>query len=112
MRNLMLAVFATTTLVAGLTPARALAADRYLIQSTHKPEDCLTVLDDVAAQDKKLLTKLDWGCMAGDHTAYIIVEATSEDDARSKLPEKMRANAKVQKLNHFTVAEIRSFHQK
>jgi hypothetical protein len=95
-----------------LTSSRALSSERYLIESTHKPEDCVAALDTMVEQDKKLLAKMEWGCLSGDHTGYVIVDAASEQDARDKLPETLRANAKVVKLNKFTPKEIASFHKK
>jgi hypothetical protein len=95
-----------------LSSARAIASERYLIEATHTPADCLAVLDTMAEQDKKLLAKTDWGCMSGDHTGYVVVEADSEQAARALLPEKMRASAKVIKVSKFTPKEIAALHQK
>ena len=91
---------------------RASASERYLIETTHTPAECLAALDTMAEQDKKLLAKTDWGCLSGDHTGYIVVDADSEQAARALLPEKMRANAKVIKVTKFTPKEIASLHQK
>jgi hypothetical protein len=95
-----------------LGSARATASEHYLIQTTHTPEECVAALSTMAEQDKKLLAKTDWGCLSGDHTGYVVVEAASEQAARDMLPEKMRASAKVIKVNKFTPKEIASFHQK
>jgi hypothetical protein len=107
-------LFAALTMfcAAGVLPsARAIASERFLIEAPHTPADCLAVLDTMAEQDKKLLAKTDWGCMSGDHTGYVVVEAENEQAARALLPEKMRASAKVIKLNKFTPKEIASFHK-
>jgi len=91
---------------------RADAADKkeYLVVSPHTPEECLKTLDSYVGKDQKTLAKIDWGCMAGDHTGYLKVTAESEQAARAMLPEGQRANAKVVPLNKFTVEQIKSFH--
>jgi hypothetical protein len=86
--------------------------DRFLIISPHTAEQCLAVLDDMAAKEPQMLAKTDWGCMAGDHTAYMIVEAKDEMAAKNKVPQIVRDQAKVIKLNKFTAEQIKSFHQK
>jgi hypothetical protein len=113
MKNIILVAAAMGFAFTGvLRSSPALGSERYLIETSHKPEDCVTALDTMVEQDKKLLTKIDWGCLSGDHTGYVIVEASSEQDARAKLPDTLRASAKVVKLNKFTPKEIASFHQK
>ncbi len=113
MRGMILFAVAVGFSVAGaLGSSRALASERYIIETSHKPEDCVSALDAMVEQDKKLLAKMDWGCLSGDHTGYVIIEAASEQDARAKLPEKLRTSAKVTKLNKFTPKEIASFHEK
>ena len=95
-----------------LGSATANASEHYLIQTTHTPEECVAALTTMAEQDKSLLAKTDWGCLSGDHTGYVVVEAPSEQAARALLPEKMRASAKVIKVSKFTPKEIAAFHQK
>jgi hypothetical protein len=113
MKNIILVAAAMGFSFTGVLSApRALASERYLIETSHKPEDCVKALDTMAEQDKKLLSKMDWGCLSGDHTGYVIVDAASEQDARAKLPDALRADAKIVKLNKFTPKEIASFHQK
>jgi hypothetical protein len=86
--------------------------ERFLIISPHTPEMCLKALDEVQAKSPKLLTKMDWGCMAGDHTGYVEVNATDEAAAREMLPDSARATAKIIKLNKFTADQIKQFHAK
>ncbi len=84
---------------------------RFLILASHTPEECVKTLDDVSKLSTKLLAKFDWGCMAGDHTGYAIVEARDEAAVKAMLPMSMQ-NARIVKLNKFTAAEIKSFHEK
>ena len=85
---------------------------RYLIQSPHTPEECLQALDENLAQGPDALARYDWGCMAGDHTGYAIVEAASEAAARSTVPPRVRGKARVVELAKFTPEQIQSFHHK
>lgn len=84
---------------------------RYLIMTSHTPEKCLADLDAVAGSRPEMLDRIEWGCKGGDHTGYIIVEATSEQAARQMLPAPMQATARVVRLNRFTADDIRSLHQ-
>lgn len=85
---------------------------KYLITSPHTAEECLKALDEVNAQGPQMLSKYDWGCMSGDHTGYVVVEAANDADARNMVPAAMREKAKVVKLNKFTPEQIKSFHEK
>ena len=84
----------------------------YLVIAPHTAEQCLAVLDDVKEHDTKLLEKMEWGCMAGDHTGYLTTHAATPEAALGKLPEKSRVGAKAVKLNKFSSDQIASFHKK
>ena len=84
--------------------------EKFLIMSPHTKETCLKDLDAVMTETPQLLDRFEWGCMAGDHTGYLIVEAKSEDAARDMLPTALRKDAKIIPLNKFTADQIRSFH--
>ena len=84
----------------------------FLVELKHTPEECLAALDRVSAEDAKLLDDIQWGCMAGDHTGYLIISAENETAARNLLPSEDRDKATVVALNKFTVAQIKSFHEK
>ena len=86
--------------------------EKFLIISPHTAEQCLAVLDDMAAKEPQILAKTEWGCMAGDHTGYTMVDAKDEASARKMVPAAVRDQAKVIKLNKFTPEQIKSFHKK
>jgi hypothetical protein len=89
------------------------AMTTYLIISPHTPENCLVTLDAVKAEanGSAELAKWEWGCMSGDHTGYMIVPATSPDDALKHVPEMERAQARAVALNKFTPEQIKAFHE-
>jgi hypothetical protein len=86
--------------------------ERYFVESPHTPQECLRALDEILAKGPGLLAKYEWGCVAGDHTGYAIVEARSEPEVREAIPEFLNGKARVVKLNNFTPEQIREFHKK
>jgi hypothetical protein len=87
---------------------------RYLVQATHRPEECLQGLDDIIAQGSGEIERYDFGCAVGDHSNHVCfcsAEASSEAAVREMLPRGIRANAQVTEVGKFTVEQVRSFHQ-
>jgi len=84
---------------------------RYLITSPHTLEDCLRVLDGFLQAGAHYLTKAEWGCQAGVHTGWLIVEANDDRDAELMVPPVFRRNAQVVRLNQFTAEQVRKFHE-
>jgi hypothetical protein len=85
---------------------------RYLIETPHKAEDCLKALDEELAKGPKVLEKFEYGCMAGDHTGYAIIDAKNREDAVKLVPTFLQDSAKIIEVAKFTPAMISSFHQK
>ncbi len=86
--------------------------DHYLVIAPHQPEDCVDVLDDLNMKNRELLKKIEWGCTDGDHTGYLLVDASSKDAAIKKLPEKEQSKAKAIKMAKFTPQQIKAIHEK
>lgn len=85
---------------------------RYIIESPHTKEECLRALDEELAKGKDILGKFDYGCRAGDHTAYAIVDANSKNDALKLVPTFLQNKARVVEVDKITPEMIRSFHTK
>jgi hypothetical protein len=85
---------------------------RYIIESPHKPEECLKALDEELVKGTDVLGKFDFGCMAGDHTAYAIVDVNAKNDALKLVPSFLQNRAKIVEVGKFTPDMIRSFHAK
>jgi hypothetical protein len=47
------------------------------------------------ATGSHFLTHADWGCEDGVHSAWMIVDADSKEDARSIVPPQYRKDAKI-----------------
>jgi len=72
---------------------------RYVIESPHKAEECDRVIQDLNSSG--YLHFFDWGCKAGDHTAWAIVEAENMDHARQMVPWYLRDRARIVQLVKF-----------
>lgn len=90
--------------------AKGAASQRYLVTTTHTPEQCLAALDEMAAKDKKLLARTEWGCVAGDHTGWVLVD--DDKAAIARLPEANRATAKAIEVVVFTPQQLQEIHKK
>ncbi len=81
---------------------------RFFIEVPHKAEKlaCVRAVRVFLETGSHFLTNADWGCLDGDHNAWITLEAESKEEARSVLPPAFRSEAKIVRLNKFTLQEI------
>ena len=81
---------------------------RFLIEVPHEAETvaCARAAQVLLRTGSHYLTHADFGCMDGDHRAWIIVEGESKEEARNMLPPIYRSVARVVGLNKFSLAEI------
>ena len=81
---------------------------RFLIEVPHEPERiaCARAIEILLKTGSHFLTHADFGCTDGEHKAWIIAEVSSKEEARSILPPSMRSQAKIVKLNYFTLEDI------
>jgi hypothetical protein len=86
------------------------SAVRYLVIVPHTADECLKAMDDM--KDAKALDKFEFGCKAGDHTAYAIVTAKSEQEALKIVPDDQRDKARAIMLTKFTSEELKAIHEK
>ena len=84
---------------------------RYYIESPHTKEECLKAMDEVLQQGAGVLAKYDWGCMAGQHTGWAVVDASNESAALNMVPSIIRNKAHVVKVEKLTPEQIVSFHK-
>jgi hypothetical protein len=74
--------------------------ERYLIETPHTEQDCRLLIDQIYAMG--YLYHFDWGCKAGVHSGWAIIEAENEADARLTVPPMVRNKAKVIQLTKFS----------
>lgn len=81
---------------------------RFLIEVPHEPEEkaCALAIRLLLKTGSHYLTNAEWGCTDGEHKGWLIVEVDSKEQARSILPPVYRSQAKIVKLNRFTLEEI------
>ena len=82
----------------------------FMIVSPHTSQECLRALDETLAQGSDILAKYHFGCKNGDHTAYAMVEATSEREARRYVPDFLRSKTRIIQVAQFSPEEIRAAH--
>ena len=81
---------------------------RFLIEVPHEPETiaCARVVEVFLKTGSHFLTNADWGCGDGEHSAWIIVDVDTKDEARLILPPAFRGGAKIVRLNKFNLERI------
>jgi hypothetical protein len=83
--------------------------DRYLVESTHTAEDCHHVIEQFTIHGH--IFHFDWGCKAGVHTGWAILEAENESEALLSVPPHLRSKARAIRLNKFTPNSIEEYHK-
>ena len=81
---------------------------RFLIEVPHAREAvaCARVVETFLRTGSHFLTRADWGCMDGEHKAWIIVDVDTKDEARGIVPADFRSQAKIVQLNAFTLQQV------
>ena len=73
--------------------------NRYMIETPHSAEECKSIVDDVKVAG--YLHHFEWGCAAGVHCGWAIVEAESLEHARQMVPWAVREKARIVKVEKF-----------
>ena len=81
---------------------------RFLIEVPHDntAAECARAAEVFLRTGSHFLTRADWGCMDGEHRAWIIVEVESKAEARSIVPPAFRSLARIVQLNTFTLEQV------
>jgi hypothetical protein len=81
---------------------------RFLIEVPHEPEQiaCARVVKIFLTSGSHLLTHADWGCMDGDHRAWMIVDVADKSEAMAIIPPALRSVARIIGLNTFSLNQI------
>ena len=84
----------------------------FMIQVPHTKEECMRSLDETLAAGTEVLSKYEFGCMKGDHTAYAMINARDEGTAQTMVPQFLRARAKIVPVERMTPESIRALHNR
>jgi hypothetical protein len=68
---------------------------------------CARVVEIFLRTGSHFLSHADWGCLDGDHRAWITVEVSDKTEARNILLPALRADARIIQLNKFTMKDIK-----
>ncbi len=81
---------------------------KFLIEVPHPPETvaCAKVVRVFLETGSHFLSNAEWGCSDGCHSAWIIVDVDSKEQARNVVPYAFRRDAKITRLNRFTMKEV------
>jgi len=76
---------------------------RFLIEAHHDRATlaCERVVKLFHTTGSHYLTHAEWGCLDGHHTAWLMVDVETREQARALLPPAFRAGAKVVALSRF-----------
>jgi hypothetical protein len=90
---------------------------RFLIEVPHGSDKdaCVLAIQVFLQTGSHFLTHADWGCMDGEHKAWIIADFSSKEEAKYILPPVFLSAAKITQLTTFTAkdfAQPDDFHEK
>jgi hypothetical protein len=82
--------------------------DRFLVEVPHEKEvvACARAVEILLKTGSHFLSNAEWGCSDGEHKGWIILEAENKQQARNMLPPAYRGQAKIIRLNKFTLEQI------
>ena len=67
---------------------------------------CTHVIQTFLSSGSHFLAQADWGCEDGNHSAWMIVDVESREDARAIVPPSFRSQARIIGLSKFTVDQV------
>lgn len=81
---------------------------RFLIEVPHeaKTNECAQAAKILISTGSHYLAHADFGCLDGEHKAWIVVDVADKKEARFILPVPFRHQAKIVQLNKFSLAEL------
>ena len=94
------------------TADQMVTTNTYMIKFPHTEKTCLSLLDKLSSDSPEILDEIEWGCLSGDHTGYMIVNSKNEVGALQLLPAPIRNEVKVEKVDKFSITQIETLHQK
>ena len=80
---------------------------RFLIEVPHEAKEaaCARAIQTFHQTGSHFLANADWGCSDGEHKAWLILEVESKEDAQSVLPPSLRPEARIVRLNKYTMQD-------
>jgi hypothetical protein len=81
---------------------------KFLIEVPHEPEEkaCALAIQILLKTGSHYLTNAEFGCLDGEHKAWVIVEVDNKEEARHILPPVFRSQAKITQLMKFRLEQV------
>jgi hypothetical protein len=81
---------------------------RFLIEVPHETEtvSCARAAKLLLETGSHFLTHADFGCMDGDHRAWILVEGNTKEEVLKMVPLPYRAGARIVGLTKFSIEDL------
>ena len=81
---------------------------RFLIEVAHDEDAkaCTKAVDVFLRTGSHFLTHADWGCLDGEHKAWILIDVGSKNEAMNVVPADFRGRARVIQLNAFEFESV------
>jgi hypothetical protein len=78
--------------------------EKFLIEVPHEGDkaSCVRAVQIFLSSGSHFVTNAEWGCMDGDHKAWLIVETENKEMAKRILPSAYQQSAKIVRINKFT----------
>ena len=87
---------------------------RFLVEVSHDPNTaaCAHAIEVFLRTGSHFLTHAYWGCMDGEHKAWMTLELDSKREALNVVPADYRPHTKIVQLNAFTKGDVDTMHRK
>lgn len=81
---------------------------RFLVEVPHEDDivECARAIQFFLLTGSHFLANADWGCLDGQHKAWIILDGDDKEDILSVLPLEVRSKAKIVRLAQFTMDDV------
>jgi len=81
---------------------------RYMIEVPHSADQsaCIQAMHIFLKTGSHYVTHCDWGCLDGEHKAWITVETDNRDQALQIVPPAFRHDAKIIQLERFSLEQV------
>jgi hypothetical protein len=87
---------------------KKLLMEKFLIEIKNGGDEasCLRSIQSFLSSRTHFVTSVEWGCIEGEHKAWLIIKTGNRDDAMRIIPSAYRQYAKITRLHKFTGREI------
>jgi hypothetical protein len=84
---------------------------KFFIEVPHEANKnaCYRAAQTLLRTGSHFITNADFGCLDGEHKAWITVEVPNKESAKYLLPTEYRSTAKIIELHRFSLEEINEF---